>query len=173
MRSLKVAAQLGAVALVLALLGLLAWKVVEGDGTEARMGRAVPSFDLPTLDGAGRVQVDANRGRPMVINFWASWCGPCRQEAPILEAMWQAYKDRVDFIGVDIRDFNGDGRDFVEQYGLTFPMAYDGPATTWETWGIQALPETFVVDADGNIVGHMNIIEHPSMLEDAIAKAVS
>jgi cytochrome c biogenesis protein CcmG/thiol:disulfide interchange protein DsbE len=173
MTQLKVAGQLGAVALVLALVGLLAWKLIESEEPLARVGGPVPTFDLPTLDGAERVQVSAENGRPMVINFWASWCGPCRDEAPILEGLWQTYKGRVDFVGVNVRDFNGDAREFVDRYGLTFPMAYDGPATTWGTWGIQALPETFVVDGDGTVVARMTIIEGASMLSDAIEKALS
>ena len=175
MRRLKVAGQLGAVALVLALVGLLAWKLIEDEEPLAHVGGPVPALNLPTLDGSGRVQVNAGvrNGRPLVINFWASWCGPCRDEAPILEGLWQTYKGRVDFVGINIRDFNGDAQDFVDRYGLTFPMAYDGPATTWGTWGIQALPETFVVDAEGTVVARMTIIEQASMLSDEIEKALS
>jgi cytochrome c biogenesis protein CcmG/thiol:disulfide interchange protein DsbE len=173
MTRVKVVGQLGALALVLALLGLLGWKLLEDDAPLARVGGPVPSFDLPALDGSGRVTVDASRGRPLVVNFWASWCGPCRDEAPILEAAWRKYRGRVDFVGVDIRDFTTDARAFVERYGLTFPMAYDGPATTWGEWGIEALPETFVVDASGTIVEHTAVIESAEELETAIEKALS
>jgi cytochrome c biogenesis protein CcmG/thiol:disulfide interchange protein DsbE len=169
----KVAGQLGAVALVLALLGLLAWKLLAEEEPLAKVGGPVPALDLPTLDGSGRVQVDATGGRPVVVNFWASWCGPCRDEAPILEAAWRKYRDRVDFVGVDIRDFTRDAQQFVDRYGLTFPMAYDGPAKTWGEWGIQALPETFVVDGSGTIVAHTTVIEDAAMLEEAIEKALS
>ena len=155
MSRLKVFGQLGAVALVLALLGLLAWKVFSDEGPSARIGEPVPAFDLPELSGTGRVTVDASQRTPMVINFWATWCLPCREEAPLLEAAWRKYRDRgVRFIGVDVRDFNGDARDFVEEFGLTYPIAYDGPARLWEPWGITGLPETFFVGADGEIVEH-------------------
>ena len=174
MNRLKTAAQLGALALVLSLLGLLAWKVFASEPPVARVGERVPSFDLPTLDGAERIEVDASRGKPMVINFWATWCGPCREEAPILEAAYRKYKGRVDFVGVDVRDFNGDAKEFVEVFDLTFPMAYDGPGKLWEPWGITALPETFVVDASGRIVAHQaRAFEDSAELEAAIEQALS
>ena len=174
MSRLKVAAQLGALALVLALLGLLAWKVVEDNGAVARVGEPIPSFDLPQLDGSGRVAVDASPARPMVINFWATWCGPCRDEAPLLAAASSKYRGRVDFVGVDIRDFNGDARAFARRYGLRFPMAYDGPGSLWEPWGITALPETFVVDGSGRIVAHQaRAFADQTELEDAIREALS
>ncbi len=172
MRLAKIAGQLGALALVLALLGLFTWKVLEDDEPLARVGGPVPAFVLPALDGSGRVRVDDSSGRPLVVNFWASWCGPCRDEAPILEAAWRKYRGRVDFVGVDIRDFNTDAKRFVDRFGLTFPMAYDGPGDTWDTWGIVALPETFVVDASGTIVARTTVIEDAAMLDDAIEKAL-
>jgi cytochrome c biogenesis protein CcmG, thiol:disulfide interchange protein DsbE len=170
---LKTAGQLGAVALVLALLGLLGWKLFSDEGPAAKVGGPVPAFDLPALDGDGRIVVDGRSGRPLVVNFWASWCGPCRDEAPILEAAWRKYRDRVDFVGVDTRDFTGDARAFVRRFGLTFPMAYDGPAALWDIWGIDALPETFVVDASGTIVAHTTVIETTEELEALIERTLS
>jgi len=175
-RTLKVVGQLGAVALVLALIGLLAWKLVGGPATEARVGEQVPRFDLPALaDGEGSVRIEDHLGKPMVINFWATWCEPCRKEAPILERAWQKYRDQgVVFIGVDIRDFTSDARAFVEEFGMTYPVAYDGPATLWEPWGLTGLPETFVVAPDGTIVDHkVGEYVDDAELEAAIERARS
>ena len=155
-RSLKVVAQLGALALVLGLLGLLAWKLTSDERPVARVGEPLPSFDLPQLgDDAARVSSAQFRGQPLVINFWATWCGPCRDEAPLLERVWRKYRDRgVVVIGVDIRDFTGDALAFAKRYDVTYPLAYDGPGRLWEPWGLSGLPETFFVDRAGVIVEH-------------------
>jgi cytochrome c biogenesis protein CcmG/thiol:disulfide interchange protein DsbE len=175
MRALKLAGQLGAVALVLALLGLLVWKVSSDNGPDARVGQAVPHFDLPALEGDDRVTIAEHLGKPMVINFWATWCGPCREEAPLLEDAARKYRDRgVVFIGVDIRDFTGDAKKFVAKYGVSYAIAYDGPAKLWEPWGITGLPETFFVGRDGKIVEHrIGPYDNASELDAAIAKTLS
>jgi cytochrome c biogenesis protein CcmG/thiol:disulfide interchange protein DsbE len=173
-RGLKVAGQLGALALVLGLLGLLVWKIAKDDAPVASVGTPVPRFDLPTLSGEERVAVADHVGKPMVINFWATWCVPCRTEAPLLQRAAKRYDDRVVFIGVDVRDFNGDAKDFVAEYGLTYLIAYDGPATLWEPWGITGLPETFFVDGGGTIVAHkVGEITDEAELDEAIRKTLS
>ena len=173
-RGLKVAGQLGALALVLGLLGLLIWKIASDDAPVASIGRPVPHFDLPTLSGDERVAVADHVGKPMVINFWATWCVPCRTEAPLLERAAKRYDDRVVFIGVDVRDFNGDAKNFVEKHGLTYLIAYDGPARLWEPWGITGLPETFFVDRNGTITDHkVGEITDEADLDEAIRKTLS
>ena len=173
-RGLKVAGQLGALALVLGLLGLLVWKIAKDDAPVARVGEPVPRFDLPTLSGDARVVVADYVGKPMVINFWATWCVPCRTEAPLLERAAKRYEDRVVFIGVDVRDFNGDAKDFVAEHDLTYLIAYDGPATLWEPWGITGLPETFFVDQGGTIVAHkVGEITDEAELDETIRKTLS
>jgi cytochrome c biogenesis protein CcmG, thiol:disulfide interchange protein DsbE len=173
-RTAKVAAQLAPLALVLALLGLLVWKIASDEGAVARVGQPVPRFDLPNLDDSQRIAVADHIGTPMVINFWATWCGPCRSEAPLLETAWRKYKGRVVFIGVDTRDFTGDAKSFIKKYELTYPIAYDGPAKLWEPWGLTGLPETFFVDRNGKIVEHrVGEFTEPAELDDAIQKALS
>ncbi|MEP7334548.1 MAG: TlpA disulfide reductase family protein [Actinomycetota bacterium] len=173
-RALKVAGQLGALAVVLGLLGLLVWKIASDDAPVARVGEPVPRFDLPALSGGERIAVADYIGKPMVINFWASWCVPCRREAPLLEGAAKRYADRVVFIGVDVRDFTGDAKDFVAEFGLSYLIAYDGPAKLWEPWGITGLPETFFVDRSGTIVAHkVGEISDEAELDEAIRKTLS
>ena len=173
-RGLRVAGQLGALALVLGLLGLLIWKIASDDAPVATVGKPVPHFDLPALSGDERVAVADHVGKPMVINFWATWCVPCRTEAPLLERAAKRYDDRVVFIGVDVRDFSGDAKDFVEKHGLTYLIAYDGPAKLWEPWGITGLPATFFVDRNGTIIDHkVGEITDEADLDEAIRKTLS
>ncbi|MDX6423531.1 MAG: cytochrome c biosis protein CcmG, thiol:disulfide interchange protein DsbE [Gaiellaceae bacterium] len=173
-RGLKVAGQLGALALVLGLLGLLIWKIASDDAPVASVGKPVPHFDLPTLSGDERVAIVDHVGKPMVINFWATWCVPCRTEAPLLERAAKRYDDRVVFIGVDVRDFNGDAKNFVEKHGLSYLIAYDGPAKLWEPWGITGLPETFFVDRNGTIIDHkVGEITDEADLDEAIRRTLS
>jgi cytochrome c biogenesis protein CcmG/thiol:disulfide interchange protein DsbE len=174
MRIFKVAAQLGALVLVLSLFGLLVWKVTSGDEA-ARVGDPAPRIDLPQLDGTGRVNTTAYRGRTVVLNFWASWCLPCREESPLLEAAWRRYRNRgVVVLGIDTRDFIGDGRSFVEKFGLTYPNGYDGPGKLADQYGLTGFPETFVIDREGTIVEHVvGPVEDAQQIQDAIEKALA
>ena len=110
---LKLAGQAAALALVAGLLGLLVWKLTHQQHAP-RVGAAAPAFTLRRLDGDGSVSLASLRGRPVVLNFWASWCIPCKAEATALERAWSRYRgDGVVFLGVDFHDVTGDARRFV------------------------------------------------------------
>jgi cytochrome c biogenesis protein CcmG/thiol:disulfide interchange protein DsbE len=158
---MKRIAQAGAVGLVVALLGLLVWRVATDDGGVAKKLResgrpvAAPAFSLPRLDGDGEISLASLRGKPVVINFWASWCVPCREEAPLFEQAWQDHRaSGLVVLGIDSEDFRGDARRFVRKYGLTYPIVVDKSKRTIADFGLTGYPETFFVSADGEVVAH-------------------
>jgi len=158
----RLVAQALAVAGVAALLALLVWKVAIGSdgGAAGELGQGktppAPAFTLERLDRPGaRLTMPAGlRGKVVVVNFWASWCAPCRDEAPYLQRTFERYRDRgLVVLGVDYNDFRSDARRFMERYGLTYPVVYDGRGSTIGKWGVRGVPETFFVDRTGRLVG--------------------
>jgi cytochrome c biogenesis protein CcmG, thiol:disulfide interchange protein DsbE len=152
---LKLTAQVVVLAAVAGLLALLVWQL--GHQQHApRVGAKAPGFTLRRLDGSGTVSLAAYRGKAVVLNFWASWCNPCKSEAKVLQRDWTQYRNRVVFLGVDYHDLSSDGRHFVDVHGLTFPMLDDGSGNvTHGKYGISQVPETYVVSRTGRIVAHL------------------
>jgi peroxiredoxin len=108
-------------------------------------------FTLRLLDG-GTFRLSDYRGRPVVLNFWASWCGPCRAEAPVLENAWQQYKDQgVIFLGIAVQDREENSRAFIKEFGLTYPVGLDVDDRVATLYEITGLPTTVFIDADGRI----------------------
>jgi cytochrome c biogenesis protein CcmG/thiol:disulfide interchange protein DsbE len=145
---------------VAALLGLLVWKVAFGDEQTAAddlaAGRLVkaPAFTLDRLDREARLSMADLRGKAVVVNFWASWCVPCRDEAPVLQQTYERYrKQGLVVLGIDVNDFRKDARRFMRRHGLTYPVVYDGKGSTVGKWGVRGFPETFFVDRSGKLVG--------------------
>jgi cytochrome c biogenesis protein CcmG, thiol:disulfide interchange protein DsbE len=153
-RSLQVAT-LGVVA---GLLGLLVWKVVhqtKGAAADLAKGKTPPAphFALSRLDTEGVLSLASLRGKVVVLNFWASWCAPCKQEAPLLEAAWRRWRpDGVVVVGVDANDFTGDARKFMRRFGLTYPNVHDGPGNVLPRYGVTGFPETYFVSREGRLV---------------------
>jgi cytochrome c biogenesis protein CcmG/thiol:disulfide interchange protein DsbE len=156
---LKIGLQALSLAVVAGLLGLLVWKVVhqgKGAASELAKGRnpPAPHFDLGRLDRQGRLSLASLRGKVVVLNFWASWCAPCKSEAPRLEAAWQRWRRQgVVVVGVDAQDFSGDARKFIRRHDLTYPNVHDGPGNVLPDYGVTGFPETYFVDRRGRLVG--------------------
>ena len=115
------------------------------------LAKQAPAFTLALFDG-GTVSLDELRGKVVFLNFWASWCPPCRAEARMLEAAWQKYKDGdVVFIGANIQDQDASAREFLKEFGITYPNGVDRGSRIAIDYGVWGLPETFIIDRDGRI----------------------
>lgn len=145
-------------------------QTVKGGGsalTAAQPSQPAPRFTLHTWawwnneSGAQTrpdqtVQLEALQGHPVVVNFWASWCDPCREEAPALEAAWQRYRSMgVVFIGVNIQDTATDSAAFVKQYGVTYFTGPDVTETITVAYAVPGIPTTLFIDRHGVIRSRM------------------
>ena len=124
-----------------------------GLGTEPqRENDPAPAFRLPVLSGDGSIALGDYRGEVVVLNFWASWCGPCRQEAPDLEGVWEQYRERrVQFLGVDHADARGDAIAFRRAFGVTYPSVFDPAGQVAIRYHLLGLPTTLIISPAGRI----------------------
>jgi cytochrome c biogenesis protein CcmG, thiol:disulfide interchange protein DsbE len=128
---------------------------------EPAIGYLAPDFALITLDGA-EFRLSEVRGTPVVLNFWATWCGPCRRELPALQAAAERYADEVLIVGVDQGEEAATVQGFVDDLGLTFPIPMDRELAVAGEYNVKGLPTTFFVDSHGVIrhvwAGEMNSV---------------
>ena len=139
---------------------------------DGRAGRLAPRWRRAAADG--RVDLRELRGTPVVLNFWASWCPPCRAEAPVLERGWRDVRSQgVLFVGLDQQDATEDARDFLRQFSITFPQVRDPGKEVAQTWGVTGIPETFFITRDGDVVGHVVGAISSQQLKAGVAAASS
>lgn len=180
---------------VLALLLLLIFGLIQkapdttiGDSLAEGKPPDAPGFDLEVLEEGrsgralgkqlehamadGRLSLDELPGAPVVLNLWASWCAPCRQEAELLQRTWETTREQgVLFLGVNMQDARSDARDFLREFEIDYPTVREGERETAESYGATGLPETFFITADGRVAGrHIGPIE-AAELEEGIDAA--
>jgi cytochrome c biogenesis protein CcmG/thiol:disulfide interchange protein DsbE len=179
MARLRLAGQIGSVGLVVALLGLLVWKVAQSDRTsvaasfsKGRVTKPV-DFQLKRLDAPGSLRLSSLRGKVVVVNFWASWCDPCKNEAPRFQSAYERYKGRVAFVGVDSSDFSGEAGRFLEQHGVTYPNVRDPDRSVLDRYGGLPIPRTFVIARNWRVTGYIFGEASSQEIESEIRKALA
>jgi len=149
---------------VVALVGAVTWVVIADDDAStadpraakvavaglATAGQTAPDFEAATLDGK-TVRLSDYAGRPIVVNFWASYCHPCRQEFPMFRNALERHDDDFVLLGVDYKDITSDARRFVRQQRATWPIVVDPTNVVARAYGVRAVPQTFFIGPDGKI----------------------
>lgn len=158
-RLLRYLAIAGIAGLVLVLL--LGFRRDPQDIRTGTVGKPAPAFDLPALDGSGRVALSAYTGKVVVVNFWASWCIPCKEENPSLVDVWERYHGTdVVLIGILYQDSVDAARDYTARLGNRWASGIDADGRTALAYGVFGIPETFFIGPDGVIAGrHVGAID--------------
>ena len=154
--------------MVLVIAGIVAAEVLTaGGGTDARPAPALPREVL----AGPRVDLASLRGKPALINFWASWCEPCKEEAPELKSFSNGLGDRATLVGVDWGDSEDGARQFIAKSGWEYPILRDPTQKVGTQYGLNGLPTTFVLDADGDIVQTLQGPQTAASLNRALSAA--
>ncbi|MDA0364472.1 MAG: TlpA disulfide reductase family protein [Chloroflexi bacterium] len=141
--------------------------------TPIEVGRAAPDFELETRDG--NVRLSDFRGRAVIVNFWATWCAPCRREMPDLQAAYEGHAAAGDLVVLAVNVTSADSRSaaeaFVDEFGLTFPIAFDVSGEVTQRYGVLGLPASFFVDGDGILRARTYGPLSAELLTDGLAAA--
>jgi thiol-disulfide isomerase/thioredoxin len=148
-------------------LGLtIGWIVSRGSSEVAAVGQPAPDFTVELIDG-GTFTLSEAEGRPVIVNLWASWCNPCREEIPAISAFATANPD-VTVVGVSVQDPESDSRDFAATIDATYPLAL-GTTEFEDAYPHLGLPATYILDENGTVIGVINGIVNEEILADALA----
>ncbi|MEI6363791.1 MAG: TlpA disulfide reductase family protein [Actinomycetes bacterium] len=161
--------------LVIVLVVALAPKGKPADGVLPAdpTGYNAPALSLPKLDGDGKISLADLKGKPVVVNFWASWCVTCKAEAPVVAAAEKRWRDKgVVFLGIDALDKNDAAKVFEGEYGFEYDSVVDPEGTTANAWRVTAYPESFFIGRDGRIVSAVRNAVDETTIDERIAQIV-
>lgn len=164
MRFVRIAVTVAIVGLVVVLL--LAFRRDPQDLRTGTIGKPAAAFDLERLDGNSRIRLADYAGKVVIVNFWASWCVPCKQENPALVAVWERYRTSdVMLIGILYQDSLDSARDYTRRMGNTWPTGIDDDGRVAFAYGVFGIPETFFIGPDGVIAGrHIGAIDEATLV---------
>jgi cytochrome c biogenesis protein CcmG/thiol:disulfide interchange protein DsbE len=158
---------------VVAVIGLLVFGLVSKGSSGLAVGDPAPNRPLPRLEGGGDGSVAEYKGQWVLVNIWASWCGPCRGEAPVMEKFQRQHGGPgFTVLGIDSRDLSSDGREFVKRYGLSYPQLRDGDGAAAHDFGTTGVPENFLVDPKGKVRLLVRGPVDETYLQDAVAPMI-
>jgi cytochrome c biogenesis protein CcmG/thiol:disulfide interchange protein DsbE len=139
---------------VLAAVGfvaLLGYGLIAKDKSRPEVGDPAPATTVTKLGGTDEVSLADYEGQWVLVNLWASWCDPCRDEAPAIEAYSRKHRNDLTVVGVATEDATPDAEAFAREYGLTYDLLHDGGGTMKDDWGATGLPESMLIDPNGNL----------------------
>jgi cytochrome c biogenesis protein CcmG, thiol:disulfide interchange protein DsbE len=137
------------------------------------IGKQAPNFALKAVNGSDMIDISKLRGKPVVVNFWATWCHPCWDEHPTLTAVSQTYGDNVQFLGVVFQDDESKITNFLRERGWAYPTLVDERGKTAIAYGVGGVPETFFLNRQGKIVAKYVGPISPDELRTDVAKAMA
>ena len=147
-----------AVIVALSVVAFIVYIMAAGFGTDPHAvpfmmaGKPAPAFTIKRLDQEGTLSLADFKGQPIVLNFWATWCSPCKMEQPVLDWAAQNYKGKAVFIGIVFEDTEEATRKFLSETGVPYPQVYDPKSTVAVDYGVSGVPETYFINRQGIIV---------------------
>jgi len=150
-------------AVVIGLLGLLWFGLQAKEVASSKVVNVpfttAPDFSLGLFDGSTfNLNSALHTGKPVVVNFWASWCGPCADEAPVLENAARRYGDSITFVGVDVQDIDSDAQGFLHKYGISYMNGSGDAGPISVQYGMRGVPETYFIAPDGRLIRKWNTL---------------